>query len=349
MINLTEQQIKTLAPDVSTYSNAKFLATDGSLIRCFRSEDNTVIFGECTGSGNRNYHPSVDFRGADQPVAACDCPSRLKPCKHSVALMLAYECGAPFEVADIPVSILDQRVKAKKKGKRKKTAAAAKPKKVNKAALKKKIKAQLDGLELLEKVLNDIVKRGIGAMDKPAIKELEAQAKQLGNFYLPGARFALLDLTELFKKSKNHDEISTAAMDYLSRAYGLCKKGKSYLQERLENEDMPRDTGSEIEAWLGYAWQLTELKEAGLIQEEVDLIELSFSSGFDHVRKEFVDEGIWLNLESGQLVKRLTLRPKRAKQHVAEVDSFHKVAHVDALVLYPGAVNPRVRWEAMTP
>jgi hypothetical protein len=73
-----------------------------------------------------------------------------------------------------------------------------KPRTVNKAALAKKIKAQLDGIDLLQKLTLDLVRLGIGNMNAKSAREVEEQAKQLGNTYLPGAQAALHNYTKLF-------------------------------------------------------------------------------------------------------------------------------------------------------
>ena len=70
----------------------------------------------------------------------------------------------------------------------KKAAEAEKPKQVNQAALAKKIKAQLDGIDVLERLTHDLVRLGIGNMNAKLAAEMEKQAKQLGDAYLPGAR-----------------------------------------------------------------------------------------------------------------------------------------------------------------
>jgi len=65
----------------------------------------------------------------------------------------------------------------------------------------------------------------------------------------------------------------------------------NYLRKRLEDPELNPETDSSIAAWLGHAWQLTELKAAGLLQADVELLQLAFNSHDDVARQEFIDTG----------------------------------------------------------
>ena len=82
------------------------------------------------------------FRRAGEAVYRCTCPSRQFPCKHSLGLLYAFAQGKPFSPADVPEELTAKREKSTARMEKKK-AAADKPRKVNKSALAKKIKAQL--------------------------------------------------------------------------------------------------------------------------------------------------------------------------------------------------------------
>ncbi len=110
---------------------------------------------------------------------------------------------------------------------------------------------------------------------------------------------------------------------------------------------MPTDTA--IAAWLGHAWQLSELRSAGLVEPNAELIQLAFNSHYDSAREEYIDTGIWMILGSGKIRVTQTLRPLKAVKHIKSEDSFFAVAQVKELCVYPGSVNPRVRWDGMLP
>ena len=105
----------------------------------------------------------------------------------------------------------------------------------------------------------------------------------------------------------------------------------------------------DIAAWLGHAWQLRELKDAGLLQPDVELLQLAFNSHDDWTRREFVETGVWLNLQSGAVQLTRNYRPYHAAKHIREDDSCFHIVACPELCIYPGNLNPRVRWEASEP
>ena len=112
---------------------------------------------------------------------------------------------------------------------------------------------------------------------------------------------------------------------------------------------MKPETATDIAAWLGHAWQLRELKEVGLVQADVELLQLAFNSHDDWARKEFVETGVWLNLKSGAVQLTKNYRPYHAAKMIREDDSCFHIACCAELFTYPGNLNPRVRWETMQP
>jgi hypothetical protein len=217
----------------------------------------------------------------------------------------------------------------------------------------------LEGINLLESLVNDLVRAGLGTLNAKSARQMEEQAKQLGNAYLPGAQNALHALTGLFYRSQisSEDELKvserervySAALDQLNRLHSLCKQGRKYLNNRLEDAELKPETETDIAAWLGHAWQLRELKDAGLVQTKVELLQLAFNSHDDWTRREFVETGVWLNLQTGAVQLTRNYRPYHAAKHIREDDSCFHVVVCPELCVYPGNLNPRVRWEAMEP
>ena len=126
------------------------------------------------------------------------------------------------------------------------------------------------------------------------------------------------------------------------------RHGRNYLNSRLQDPELAPETESPIAAWLGHAWQLRELKDAGLVENNVELVQLAFNTHDDVARKEFVDTGVWMNLGTGTVQLTQTFRPYKAVKYIKSDDSFFDVAQVPELCRYPGIPNPRVRWENMT-
>jgi hypothetical protein len=354
MISIDQDFIEAAAPNAAAAKNGRGLALKGKFLALHHSPDETLWFGHCQGSGKSPYLCSADFAVPDKPVYRCSCPSRQFPCKHSLGLLYAIADGRKFTVADVPEQLSAQREKAAARGEKRKVD-AEKPRRVNKSALAKKIQAQLEGIDLLEKLTRDIVRLGIGNMNAKTAHELETQARQLGNAYLPGAQTALRAFTSLFY-SPEGDELNSAgreaiyseALDHLGRLHALISKGRAYLRRRLEDPDLAPDTDTSIAAWLGHAWQLRELKEAGRVEENVELVQLAFNSHDDVARQEYVDTGIWMHLDNGRIYVTQTFRPYKAVKYIKSDDSFFQVVRIEQLGVYPGDWNPRVRWETMT-
>jgi len=353
MIALTETQIDAMAPNADAAKNGRGLVLKNKFAKLHTSEDGTLLFGECQGSGKEPYRCSSDFARADQPTHRCSCPSRQFPCKHCLGLMYAHATKKSFTVADIPEDLQAKREKLQAK-KEKPADAPVKPKTVNKTALTKKIAAQLEGIDILERLVHDLVRVGLGNMNAKLASEMQTQAKQLGNAFLPGAQAALNQFTNLYadetgKFAGSTEKVHSEALDQLARLHALIKQGRIDLKNRLDDPELAPATDSAIAAWLGHAWQLGELKAAGLVEENVELMQLAFHTFNNAAKQELVETGIWLNLKNGRIRVTENLRPWKAMAHIRSDDSFFEVATVKELCVYPGGMNPRIRWDAMTP
>jgi SWIM zinc finger len=360
-MQIDEAFVDSQATNAAAIKNARLVVIKKKLVGLFKSSDGSLLFGDCKGSGAENYQPSADFSDSSKPVYRCTCPSHQFPCKHSLALLYAYAQGQKFTEKDMPADIAEKRAKVVQRAEKKKVEAdkPEKPHKVNTSALKKKIETQINGLGLLESLLNDLVRSGLGTLNSKSARQMEEQAKQLGDAYLPGAQNALHALTGLFYRSQissqdelkpsEREKVYSAALDQLNRLQSLCKQGRKYLQSRLDDPELKPETETDIAAWLGHAWQLRELKDAGLVQTNVELLQLAFNSHDDWTRSAFVETGVWMNLQTGAVQLTRNYRPYRAAKYIREDDSCFQVMICPELCIYPGNLNPRVRWEASEP
>lgn len=353
MTAITEAYIDSLALNAASIKNGKDLVRKNSFPALNRTEDDTLLFGECKGSGKEPYRCSADFIIPDQPVFRCTCPSRQFPCKHILGLLYAAAAGQTFQVAELPSDIAEKRNKAEKREEKKKEAVAqgdgVPPKrKVNKTALAKKLAAQLEGIELTEKLLKQVVTTGLAAADARALRQYEEQAKQLGNYFVPGLQASFRELIECLRSEKNASSGYVEATEKLTNLHALLKRGRDYLSARIADPELAMNTDSAIEEKIGHAWQFAELREAGQVQEQVELMQLSFRSYTDASRGEYVDEGYWMQLNDGQLVATRTYRPFRAAKFIKEEDSYFHIVQTKELAVYPGEWNRRARWEDMT-
>lgn len=347
MIKINVEYINSTAPNESAVKNGLGLVKKGSLVKLCKDKEETLIFGECAGSGASNYLCSVDFIKPESPLFRCSCPSRQIPCKHAIGLMFAYCGGKEFIEAAVPEDIQQKREKAEKREEKKKEPAAENKsaKKVNKTALAKKIKTQLDNLDLLEKLVKDIVRRGFAAVDPKALDTLEQQGKTLASGYLPGAQRAIREFIQIFTMHENKGKNYSEAMNSITFIYSLCKRGREHLNKRLENPEMALDAESTIDEILGHAWQTSELEAAGLCENNIELAQLFFNLYEDEARKEYIDLGYWIDLSKGCIYKTCNYRPYRATKHIKEEDSLFSAVKLNKLYVYPGDINRRVRWE----
>ncbi|NHN33409.1 SWIM zinc finger family protein [Paenibacillus sp. S3N08] len=361
MISFNEAHVDSLAINSSAMKNGRDLVKKNSFPILGKSADETIIFGECKGSGKEPYHCSVDYIKLEEPIFRCSCPSRQFPCKHILGLMYAYALGQTFEIADIPEDIVKKREKAeireeKKEEKKKEPIGevSEKRKKTNQSALLKKIASQLEGISLLEKLIHQLTNSGLGSLDKKTVKTLEDQAKQLGNYYIPGLQTAFrallfkLNALQATSSSEMKESLYTSIVESLGILHTLVKKSREYLSGRLENPETPIDSETTLEEWIGHAWQLTELREQGRVRPGAELMQLSLLSYADQARSEFVDEGYWFDLLTGKLEVTRSYRPFKAVKHMREEDTVYEVVITEELVMYPGELNARVRWDTST-
>src|SRR5262245_56973465 len=349
--------VDAAAPNADAAKNGRGLVLKNKLANLHVSDDGTLLFGECQGSGSRPYQVSCDFARPDQPTYRCTCPSRQFPCKHCLGLLYAYAQGKTFTPAPVPDDLQAKREKLAARTE-KKAAEADKPKTVNQAALAKKVKAQLAGIDTLERLTHDLVRLGIGNINAKLASQMARQADQLGDAYLPGARVALYRYLQLFadedgefvdKPTAQAERIHTDALDQLARLQATIKQGRAYLTRRLEDPNLTVPTDTDVAAWLGHIWQLGELKACGLVEPNAELVQLAFNSRDDRAREEFIDTGIWMTLGNGRIRVTQNLRPYKAVKFIKSDDSFFQVALVKELCVYPGGLNPRVRWDGMVP
>lgn len=352
MPELTSSYVDSLAPNAAAIKNGMGLVRKKSFIQLHISENSELLFGQCAGSGKTPYECSVDFIVPESPVFRCTCPSRQFPCKHALGLLYAYTEGQQFTTSPVPEDVASKREKAEKREENKAKQAAegggSKPKKVNKSALKKKITAQLEGLDLLEKLVLSLIRGGLSTIDSKTLKMIQEHVKQLGNYYLSGAQIELRRLALLLGSGQDLEENYTYAMEQLTRLHAFIKKGWVYLSARAEDPELALDHESTIDEWLGHAWQLSELNEYGLVKEPAELLQLAFYSYDDLARQEYVDLGYWIEPASGEIHRTVTYRPYKAAKLMREEDSFFDIALIPKLYKYPGDMNARVRYEEMT-
>ena len=352
MRSITEQMIAALAPNPAAAANGRKISQKGGFVRLEQSADDTFFLGECTGSGSNHYITTADFVDPAQPVFRCSCPSRQFPCKHSLALLYEMMAGKPFAACEIPDDILQKRARKqarteKAEGVQAQTKPAAPPK-INKAARSKKLKKQLEGLELTAGLVRDLLKTGLGAMGGAALGTYREVQKQLGDYYLPGPQRLLGRLIlEINAFQRDGDDVHyERAVEALERLEALVKKSRQYLTAKLESGEVEQDENWLFEE-LGGIWKLTDLAALGLVKRNVRLAQLSFWVTYDEAGREYVDTGCWADVDTGEVSLTQNYRPEKALKYIKQDDTVFGAAVVPEVYYYPGEGNRRVRWEGM--
>ncbi|MCI9163488.1 MAG: metal-binding protein [Lachnospiraceae bacterium] len=352
MRSFSEQQIAAFAPNANAVSNGRKISAGGGFVSRMRSEDDSFYMGECKGSGKSNYVVSADFAEEEHPVFRCSCPSRQFPCKHSLGLMFEMAAGKEFAVGDIPADILDKREKKQaREAKKAETSGEKKPAsekslRAAKSARAKKIKKQLEGLRLMKQLTDQLMNTGLSSMGSVSLKNYRDLAKQLGDYYLPGPQNYLNQLVlemEAYQKDSDKKHYHQA-VEVLKKLRALEKKAAAYLNEKLE-ADQPEADDDILYEKLGGIWKLEQLGELGLIKEQAGLVQLSFQVNYDAARKEYIDLGYWMDVDTGEISCTCNYRPVKALKYVKQEDSCFEVARIGRLYYYPGGMNRRVRWD----
>ena len=118
MISIDEASVDSAAPNAEAAKNGRGLVLKNKFVKLHITEDGTLLFGECEGSGKEPYRCSCDFQRPEAPTHRCSCPSRQFPCKHCLGLMYAYVQGKKFTKAEVPEDLQAKREKLQARAKR---------------------------------------------------------------------------------------------------------------------------------------------------------------------------------------------------------------------------------------
>jgi hypothetical protein len=366
---VTEQSIAELAPNEKVLLDAKALLRKGALKRLAKNDDGTLAFGHCDGSGSTPYAVSMDLAtGADKPTVRCSCPSRLFPCKHGLALLLAFaQKGGLFPVEEPPKDLVQRREKQAQKSAEKKPApAAAAPRAVNKPALAKKAKEQSDALDTLETFLVDLVSGGLGGIEGKSIEAIEHQAKRMADADMKRTAGVLTRLAAYVSGDamldEDDDDEDTATRDVarglgeaqeariaftLTQLYTTVRRGKKALEGKFVEEGTTQsEADAQLESILGKAWRLPELREAGYWVKNRKFLELAHERSDDLITEFATAIGFLLDLDDGSILCEVTSLPFHTLPFAKLRASRLGTLEIAEAALYPGdLVNRRVRWD----
>lgn len=355
-MELTEQFILLQAPNPAAADNGRKLSRGGKFSGLCRSGDGTLVWGECTGSGKTPYRVSIDWNNPQAPVCRCSCPSRQFPCKHALGLMFEQLSGKHFEEADIPRELAEKRAKQTARAAKKAASAQApadkKPAGSGTAARAKRLGRQLEGLDMAERMVEDLLHAGVGSLGGGSARTYEQLAKELGNHYLTGPQIAFSRIALAVRDSRQNPELAenyyAEALRVLIALRSTIKKGRAFLQRKLDAGQFSAEDTILFEA-MGGVWKLEDLAAIGVGRENARLVQLSFDISYDEARREYVERGFWLDLDTGRVDQTLNLRPVKALKYVKGEDSCFSLLEIPTLYTYPGEGCRRIRWASAAP
>lgn len=357
----TDDDINRWAPDPSVASDARRLERKFTSLGV--SADGSWLLGQCQGSGKNPYQVSVDLADPESPTFRCNCPSRKFPCKHGLGLMHCWvKDQKKFKAEEPSADLVAKREKKVDREKKKaETLASAgegaeatsatgpsssgPQKKTSTAAQKKKIAAQREGLDLLEKLLLDVASSGQW-FESTRLEKLRRQAPQLGDAYLNASMYLLNRLVLLGETEDLTDEERMArGADLMAQLWATTRRGKAYLEEQLSADENQADADAVMESILGRTWKLTDLKEHGYWGSNLKLIELAYERYDDQARAQRIEISHLLELNDGRCMQAVAYRPFKGMQYIAEQPSYNQVLTISEGAIYPGYLNRRVRWD----
>lgn len=234
-MNLTEDQILSLAPDDGSKKSGRDLANPAKWVT--KGTNEQALWGECKGSGSKPYQTTIDLLNI---AFKCSCPSRKFPCKHGIALGLLYaRNGKSFAAAEAPAWVMDWISKRVQKEEKKDD---KKDKGVDEVAQAKRQQAREqkvnDGIEELLTWIKDIVRNGIINMPDKGYAYWNGIAKRLIDAQAPGLAGMIKNLADIsfFKEGWQSDFIDALLSIYLvAKAYQNKENLSPLVMQEVRN------------------------------------------------------------------------------------------------------------------
>lgn len=249
----TVDQILALAPDAGSAKAGKELAVARKWVNLGANAE--AAWGECQGSARVPYQTQIDLR---EPAFKCSCPSRKFPCKHGLGLFLLL-AGQPaiFRHIEPPAWVSDWLAKRSQKAEQPPKPSAQIAEKADPAAGQKaqaKRAAQraarvAQGLEELQRWLNDLTRQGLASAQGQPDSFWEAPAARLVDAQAPG----------LARRVRQLAAIPASGEGWQGRL--LEQAGRLHLAiegyRRLEN--LPPENQADVRSVIGWAQDQDEL------------------------------------------------------------------------------------------
>ncbi len=179
--DLTVEQIIALAPDAQVAGAARKLARPAKWQNLGR--DDRACWGEYQGSGRTPYKVAVDLNG---PAFKCNCPSRKRPCKHAVGLLLLTQTAPRALQESAPPDWVRRWLVGRSTQKRQGHAETVADPKAQARRAAQRLNRVRQGVQALSLWLEDLLRRGLGSLQNESPSFWETQAARLVDAQAPG-------------------------------------------------------------------------------------------------------------------------------------------------------------------
>ena len=249
----TLEQILRFAPDNVSRKNASELANPRKWQRLFMDDpaNPAVLWGECRGSSAEPYRSTIELSG---PGFTCTCPSRKRPCKHALGLLLLF-AGQPgtFEASAPPDWVTAWLAKRSAQNERKaarEAGGAPEPDEESRSrraeARDQKIRAGLDDLETW---LCDLLRQGLAAAQAQPQAFWERAAARLVDAQAPGLARLVRNMANKIVSGEGWQE---RVMDQVARLV-LAIDGYRRI------DSLPVETQANLRAVIGFVTRKEDL------------------------------------------------------------------------------------------
>jgi SWIM zinc finger len=247
-LQLSEEQILTLAPDEASKKSGKDLANPSKWVS--KGANEQALWGEAQGSGSKPYQTQIDLSNI---AFKCSCPSRKFPCKHGIGLMLFYARQKNvFTENNAPAWVTDWLNKRAEKEEKKVT---QEDKPVDEAAQAKRQQARhlkvADGIEELRLWIKDIVRNGILSMPEKGPAFFENMAKRMVDAQAPGLANMVRNLGDVGFYNEGWQNV------FMNQLVSIYLITEGFKNNNTLNENLVQD----IRTWIGFTQSQEELKE----------------------------------------------------------------------------------------
>jgi SWIM zinc finger len=316
----SRERVLSLAADRVSASAATALA--GSPAWYDVGADANAVWGLCSGSAREPYQTVVDLDSA--PAYGCSCPSRKRPCKHALALLLRWADGYVPAAARPDFAAAWLRGRAAGEGQSGSPPQTRRPGELaDPLAAAKRAAARAErvanGLDELDQWLCDQVRGGIAGLERAGYAHFDRMAARMVDAQAPGVAGMLRSIPAEF-----------AVVGWPGRVLEQLGALHLLVQAHRRLEELPADLAATVRARIGYSISKSDvLASPGVIDHW-------FAVGMVDTTEYRLDtRRVWLHgAESGRWAVIMSFAPPGGALDAAVIAGhlFHARLH-----FYPGS------------